>query len=458
MGIGLQTARALVIDNDFREAQAVLMALSKLRIGSVYLNGDVELLNEADRLRGIRLAFVDMDLIGDGGTPPEEFAVNAANYLASAVAPDNGMLAVLIWTKHQEVAADFLSELRGLLPESIVLHLGTMEKPPQVVDGEPEAQGDVAETIVENVSQELQSAVGLHLLWEWEQLTHDAVTSSSDHLIEVVRKEPRIELTEKDSVANGFVNAFGLLASAAREREAELGKEAASAAVLGLLPLLEDGVEQSSERVLHVEENDLARLLEIAKNPSTLRDRSTEKRERFGRLNRMVHVSRWRDDETPLLPGNVYEVDDEILESLSFDRELLFGSCSGSAYKNEEGEVEPKVIITEVSPACDYAQNKVETPRVLGGILMPIARLSKIPSDDYIYKECGVFHFDVDDVRELAPGTFHFALNARFFSGVSRRILEGRKSLFRIRRNTLVDVQAWLARYGNRPGVIRLIS
>lgn len=458
MGVGLQTARALVIDNDFREAQAVLLALSKLRIGSVYLNGDVELLDEAQRFRGIRLAFVDMDLIGDGAASPEDYAANAASYLASVVAPDNGLLAVLIWTKHQEVAADFLSELRQQLPESIVLCLGTMEKPAQVVDDELEGQEEAADTIVEHVSQELQSAVGLHLLWEWEQLTHDAVTYSSDHLVEVVRQEPRIDLEDKARVEQGLVNAFGLLASAARERMAERGKEAASDAVLGLLPLLEDGVEHSSDRVLRIKEDNLERLLKVARDPNTLRDRSAEKRERFGRLNRMIHVSRWRDIETPLLPGNVYEIDDEILEILSFDRDSLFSSCAGSAYKNEEGQTEPKVIVAEVSPACDYAQNKVDTPRVLGGILMPIVRLNKIPSDDYIYKECGVFHFDTDEVAQLDAGTFHFALNARFFSGVSRGILEKRKSLFRIRRNTLVDIQAWLARYGNRPGVITLIS
>ena len=127
MSVGLQTARALVIDNDFREAQAVLLALSKLRIGSVYLNGDLELIDANCRFQGIRLAFVDMDLIGDGTTPPEEFAIHAANYLADAVAPDNGMLAVLIWTKHQEVAGDFLAELRLRLPESAVLCIGAIE-------------------------------------------------------------------------------------------------------------------------------------------------------------------------------------------------------------------------------------------------------------------------------------------------------------------------------------------
>ena len=166
MGVGLQTARALVIDNDFREPQAVILAFSKSRIESIYLNGDVELLDESNRICGIRLAFVDMDLIGDGVTLPEEFAIYATNYLANAVAADNGMLAVLIWTKHKNVADDFLAELRVKLPQSIVLCLGTMEKPGQVVNGKFEFQEKVADSIVEKVSDELESAVGMHLLWE----------------------------------------------------------------------------------------------------------------------------------------------------------------------------------------------------------------------------------------------------------------------------------------------------
>ena len=204
-------------------------------------------------------------------------------------------------------------------------------------------------------------------------------------------------------------------------------------------------------------EPDLSELLAAATKQGTLKDRSTDGRARYGRLNRMVHVSR-PESGAPLLPGNVYEITDELAPLLGFDADQILAGLVGDAYKKKRGDTEPTVVIAEVSPACDYAQDKVETPRVLGGALIPIDKLKKVPSDDYIYKSFGVFHFDDDEAHGLSAGTFHFGLNARFLSGVSRDFLEGMTPLFRIRQNTLVDVQAWLARYGNRPGVITIAS
>ena len=94
-------------------------------------------------------------------------------------------------------------------------------------------------------------------------------------------------------------------------------------------------------------------------------------------------------------------------------------------------------------------------PRVLGGTLFPKEWLkNKTPSDAYIYsKKFGLFQFDEDEVHGLAAGMFHLAFNARFLAGVPAKSLAKRTPLFRIRQNTLVDLQAWLAAYGSRPGV-----
>ena len=159
-----------------------------------------------------------------------------------------------------------------------------------------------------------------------------------------------------------------------------------------------------------------------------------------------------------MLPGNVYELTEELATILAFNSGDVFADLVGPAFKKEHGDTEPTVVVAEVSPACDFSQDKVKTPRVLGGALIPIEKLKKVPREDYIYKSFGVFHFDGDQARGLSIGTFHFALNARFLSGVSRDSLENLTPLFRIRQNTLVDVQAWLARHGNRPGVITIAS
>lgn len=457
MHLGLQTARALVVDDDYQEAYPVVLALSRLGIGSVYLNGDVELLSQNGPFRGIRLAFVDMDLQGDGTTSHEDLGRHAAFYLSEAVSDDNGMLAVLLWTKHEEAAESFFEKLRSLLSNCAVLKLGVEPKPGGVRIGSGGAFDSAVCKIVTAVTDQLRQAPGVHLLWDWEQVTHEAVTATSESLIEVVRKGARRQLSKPETVSSGLTATLGLLAAAARDRTPQTGVEAAGHAFSALLPILQDGAEHASQRFASMKEPDLSGLLTAASAKHVLRDRSHDQRARYGRLNQMMHVSR-PQSEAPLLPGNVYELTGDLETILAFKAANVLNNLVGEAYKKEHGDTEPIVVIAEVSPACDYAQGKVETPRVLGGALIPVCRLTKVPRCDFIYKSFGVFHFDVDEDRGLSAGTFHFALNARFLSGVSADSLEGRTPLFRIRQNTLVDVQAWLARYGNRPGVITIAS
>ena len=453
MPLGLRTARALVVDDVFEEAHPVLLALSRLGIGSVYLNGDVELLGDNEPFRGIRLAFVDMDLQGADGVPDEDLGRQAATYLARAVSHDNGVLAVLVWTKHAAAAHAFFSEVRSILPKTAVLELGIEQKP-----ADPDSFDDAVSVIVKSVSEQLQRAPGVHLLWEWEELTHQAATTTSENLIDVVRNGPKIDLSSPANVSSGLCASLGLLAAAARDRKARTGIEAAGHAFSALVPILEDAADHPVGHPDSINEPELADLLAIATNSNALNDRSPDRRARYGRLNRMVHIAR-PHPKAPLLPGNVYEIDDELDRQLVIDQDRLFTSLVGASYKGDAGEIEPKIVIAEVTPACDYAQEKVETPRVLGGALIPTRRLKNVPSDHlYIYKDFGVFHFDDGGDYAVSSGTYHFALNARFLTGLSPESVEGRTPLFRIRQNTLVDIQAWLARHGNRPGVITIAS
>ena len=156
MPLGLQTARALVVDDDYQEAHPVVLALSYLGIGSVYLNGDLELLRQNGPFRGIRLAFVDMDLQGQGTISAEDLGRQAASYLSEAVSHDNGVLAVLVWTKHEEEAESFFEKLRSLLSNSAVIKLGVEKKPGGGLIGEREARDDAVCKIVTAVTDGLR--------------------------------------------------------------------------------------------------------------------------------------------------------------------------------------------------------------------------------------------------------------------------------------------------------------
>ena len=449
MGLGLQTARALVVDDDLAEAQPVLLALARLGMGAVYLNGELELLPPDEPFRGVRLAFVDMNLQGDPAAAPEEFGRQAGEYLATALSPHNGMLAVLAWTKHPEAAEAFYTELRGRLADSAVLEIGVENKPPP--GGERAAENKILSCITEW----LEGSPGMRLLWEWEQLTHEAATATSEDLVEVTGKGPRVNLSDTGSVSRGLVSTLGLLSSAAANRPPDTGLEAVAHAFSALVPILEDRAEHAAERFGSISDGDLAELLVAAKDRQLRGRRTPEQRARDARLNRMVHVSRRRLSEHPLLPGNVYRIRGNLAKALPFDASRLIDDIGIAATDQVPDDVRPIPVVVEVSPACDHANVKVGVPRVLGGALFPKAWLGrkKVPSHAYIYSKFGLFHFDEGEVESLAPGLFHLAFNARYLAGVPDGSLAGGPPLFRIRQNTLVDLQAWLGAYGSRPGV-----
>ena len=449
MGVGLQTARALVVDDDLTEAQPVLLALARLGMGAAYLNGDLDLLRPNEPFRGVRLAFVDMNLQGDGPAPPEDFGRQAGEYLAKALSQHNGMLAVLAWTKHPEAAEAFYAELRARLPDSAVLDIGVESKPL----GDERAAED---KILSCIKDWLEGAPGLRLLWEWEQVTHEAATATTEDLVEVAGKGPRMDLADTGSVSSELTYTLALLSSAAADRPPDNDIEAARHAFSALAPILEDRAEHASERIGSIKEGDLPDLLVAAKN-SHLRDtRSPPQRALDARLNRMVHVS--RRPGHPLLPGNVYQICGEFAEMLPFEADQVIDSIPAASKDQVPEGIHPIPVIAEVSPACDYANDKVGVPRVLGGALYPREWLKKkLPSDAYIYgQKFGLLRFDKGEVAGLPAGVFHLAFNARFLAGVPAESLAKGPPLFRIRQNTLVDLQAWLAAYGSRPGVITI--
>lgn len=452
MGVGLQTARALVVDDVLEEAQPVLLALSRLGMGAVYLDGNLDALAENERLRGIRLVFVDMDLQGDGTTPPEEYGRLTAQYLAMALSPDNGMISALVWTNHPGAAESFYAELRTRLSDSAVLQIGVAKKP---VRGGEQATVD---RILSHVNEWLESAPGVRMLWEWEQVTHEAVTATTEDLVEVVGKGQKINLADTDSVSSGLVSTLGLLASTAADRPPQTGIEAATQAFSALVPILEDRTEHASERFRSIKEQHLGDFLSAANDSDLWSKQSDEQRTRAARLNRMVHVSRRPLPGHPLLPGNVYEIRGDLDETLPFDADQVVDNI-GAARKDQVPEgIRPIPVIAEVSPACDYANAKIGVPRVLGGVLFPGEWLKgRVPSYAYVYSQkFGLFQFDDGEVAGLAAGLFRLAFNARFLAGVSVESLAKGPPLFRIRQNTLVDLQAWLAAYGSRPGVITI--
>ena len=104
-------------------------------------------------------------------------------------------------------------------------------------------------------------------------------------------------------------------------------------------------------------------------------------------------------------------------------------------------------VYLEVSPVCDYAQDKWIACRLLSGILWPLKYKKKVKQADYIYKS---------PVIEFKNKLFYLVFDFRSFTSVRISVLKTVKPIFRIRKSLLVDIQCRLSRHINRPGVVSI--
>ena len=143
-------------------------------------------------------------------------------------------------------------------------------------------------------------------------------------------------------------------------------------------------------------------------------------------------------------PGNVYDATSEHkLEII----DCYAGDLSKSPKKDELlGQV--KYIILEISPPCDYAQNKWAAHRILCGLLWPEAYKNKIENAPYIYKS--------DPSFKIGDNIYKMVFNLRSLKSLPLGKLKNRKLIFRMRNELLAEIQSHIAKHINRPGIISI--
>jgi len=105
--IGLTGTRVIVVDDDEDDALPILKAFAKKGIAAAFFDGSPRGLPlKDDRLGGVRLAILDMDLIG-GGASEKSKAAALVKRIEKILSPNNGPYAVLAWTNHPDLLGFF---------------------------------------------------------------------------------------------------------------------------------------------------------------------------------------------------------------------------------------------------------------------------------------------------------------------------------------------------------------
>jgi hypothetical protein len=142
------------------------------------------------------------------------------------------------------------------------------------------------------------------------------------------------------------------------------------------------------------------------------------------------------------LPGNIYKWENQVKIN-----DLFNGDIDSYPQKNSFLE-KLKYILLEVSPSCDYAQDKWKLHRVILGVMWPENDLKKIKKTaDYIY---------FSPIFEVEGKIYKFVFDLRYLTTLSFGELKDKEPALRIRHDLLIDIQSKVAGHINRPGVICL--
>ena len=452
----LRSARTVIIDDEFEAALPLIHVLGSQGIGVSYFNGEKEHL-PPHPLDGIRVVFLDLRLFEAIPSESRHYIAATLPILKRIVAPSRGGTGIVCWTMHPEDITELEKQLPKVMPKftpAFILRLD--DKPALVAD---HVQLNRA------VDEKMTTLPAHQIMWDWEQIVHDAATDTTNMILDLSEPEKKDVLCVLQALSNaaGGKTATDEVSCLRNLYEA-------------LNPLHFDRMEQGSRMVKATKLH--AKSLCPKSKPSLS---SAQK----AKLNRAMLSADVLGGTRPI-PGNVYvassnmgvkcpvtrcDLKPSMVEEWTGDPSSWPCWTKDDEYKklkkakNTEPEKDGLLkarreaildeclsALVELTPGCDYAQGKQRIARFVAGLLLP-AKYTKIFP---IRPEHKIYLKDIPELFiESLNGDWQLILNARYLFTIpnpSRRVCS--QPLLRLRSHVLVDIQAWFAAHAARPGYL----
>lgn len=435
--IGLKGVRVLVVDDEERDAVPILKAFAQKGIGCAFFNGSVEgLPKEDERLSGVRLAILDMDLVG-GGVADKSKITTLVSRVEALLSPVNGPYAVLAWTRHPELIKLFEEYIfsRVEVPKPIITISLTKDQCSK--NGEFDLR-----VLGQKIDEALSAFSPLQFLQAWEEKNFQAATEVTNILSALILEEKDPEkwrLAWKNQLLN-------LMYTLGKEAIGENLDESSvlSGVYNSLNPLHSDRMESYVSNLS---------LLLSGSAAEILKHREECGIDRKAVINTMLHLAFEKDGK--YAAGNIYRFKQEGKPPWVPSCEELLGDLLQKEYdKPEEKQglsLQCHPLLIEISATCDHAQKNIHVARFLAGFLIPVSEQKKLKQAEYIWR-LGPLLVNTADIS----GSYFLYFSARHLITSPLNEAISMKSFARLRTQALTHLQAWFARHASRPGLILL--
>ncbi|MBI1939058.1 MAG: hypothetical protein HYS25_13185 [Ignavibacteriales bacterium] len=417
--------RIIIIDDNIEETKPLIEILSKKRIPFNYYSGtnqnEFPDNNTANKLRVLFLDLNIFELNKDAKT-----VISSIHGILTSFIPDNpSPYLLIIWSKqdkeYKHALEDHFKNIIPLKTPSEIIFL-SKSKYFDYVDSKWVPQTDCINKLTTDLTLKLDNISFLRNLIRWENIVHESTTKTIN---EISSFYPQNQDWNKNTLAIIYKLAKSIIGNddiLSTENEQKFKK-----AFIHINSLLFDNVEN------FVSESGLG-------NTTNIIDGRIDE-EISIQINTKLHTNNKNFLIDSFEPGNLYLLPIIRNELNTIIRKKVFKGKYDSLMSSF-----PWLVELDITPICDYSQDKEYIRTILGLALSYEQRNICEKKGDYFY---------------LTP-TFKFNCQNRFFlfdfrqiKTTSKEEIKSRKiiPILKLRRELCSDIQARLSNQINRPGV-----
>lgn len=442
-----RTAEVLVIDDRKDEVEPLLKVLNKNGVGLCYYKGtDYSELPETP-IEGIRILFLDFALGTDGQSERNKISV-LMGVVKKVVSHNNGPYVIFAWTKHDKPEDDLLSAFK-----KEIMRDTDFPKPVVIINLEKNRCMNNLSEIAKNLKKVFSDKNILEVLFQWENNARGALRDVIKILTDI--SKPAVEPSQSfDDYSNKWNSE--LEKHFCKIAEMTLGKKNVKkdpkvliAAQLALTQPFHDCVEKriwtNSGRLKNLTSKIVGHL-SSRHNP-----------EERAILNTSFLLN-CHDLGKDLQPGNVYLLS-KVYTNMKCSKKkchlnkvhLSKNAITGEFFSGKIDEFPNKAallkgiipVVIEITPECDYVQNKWKCAKMILGVLWPPEYERNIKDSLFVFKPLLISFRDK---------TYYLSFNAHHILTLPFSVFKDLSPVFSARKELIADIQHWFSSHISRPG------
>lgn len=430
--------RIAIVDDKVEQALPLMRVLSKNNIPYIYYQGnDMNFLPKQPE-NDIRILFLDLNLIGGRDNQPKDIKASLYPVIKKIISPNNYPYVLILWSRQENEYKKILEDLfKGDLKQCAPISIANYVKSDFFPNfAEEEENNENEDKIIEELKKILATQPAYSYLMQWENCIHNSANETIQNVFHDFHSE-----NNWTNNANCIMNMF---AKSYLEKyyESSLAENRAKASLLFLNDVYHDTLESS------ITNTDFSNAVYLSCDKN-----DEEKKDIAAKINKSLLLSEHYDSCRQ--PGCVLRFDssDECskLSHEIFNNSFVRNKLSTAECKKLKEEIYTYLTPCEVvvTPACDYAQDKLKNDRIVRGIIIDAKYFPHIDSrSEAIY---------ISPQFTYLSRCCIMVLNFRYFVTRNLEDTDARETiLFRLRNTLLAEIQSKLARHINRQGIMNL--